>query len=55
MYKRQASDRVLNPAFIEAVGWSAEVTRWINGGLVIVAAGSILKTVIDAVRAVRRR
>lgn len=50
-----ANDHVLNPAFVEAVGWSSDVPRWINGGIVAVCIASLLSTVITAVRDYRQR
>jgi hypothetical protein len=50
-----ANDHLVNPAFVEAVGWSSEVPRWINGGIVAVCIASLLSTVITAVRDYRQR
>ena len=49
------TDRVLNPAFVEAVGWPPTAVRWINAGLVIVSVGTIIHTVVEAVGRARRR
>jgi hypothetical protein len=48
------TDRVLNPAFVEAVGWSPGVVRWINAGLVVTAVGTIIQTLVEGVRRARR-
>jgi len=50
-----ANDHLVNPAFVEAVGWSSDVTKWINGGVVAVCIASLLSTVITAVRDYRQR
>lgn len=50
-----ANDHVVNPAFVEAVGWSSDVPRWINGGIVAVCIASLLSTLITAVRDYRQR
>lgn len=47
------SDRLLNPAFVEAAGWTPDVLRWVELGLVISAAISILSAVADAARRIR--
>lgn len=48
------ADRVLNPAFVEAAGWSPDTTRWINIGLIAVAALTILHTLGQAAGHARR-
>jgi hypothetical protein len=48
------NDRVLNPAFVEAAGWT-QATRWIELGLVISAALAILSGVVEAVKRIRTR
>jgi hypothetical protein len=50
-----ANDHVLNPAFVEAAGWSSDVPKWTNGGIVAVCIASLLSTVITAVRDYRQR
>lgn len=49
------SDRVLNPAFVEAAGWSSSVPQWTNGVLVLVSVGTLVHTVVEAVTRARRR
>ncbi len=43
-----ANDRLLNPAFVDAAGWPAEVTRWINLGLIVTAVLTVMQTAIEA-------
>jgi hypothetical protein len=50
-----ANDRILNPVFIDAVGWSPEVIRWIHIGLIAMSGLTILQTISEGVRRVRRR
>jgi hypothetical protein len=50
-----ANDRVLNPAFVEAVGWGPEVTRWIHIGLIASSVFTILHTIAEGVRRIRQR
>jgi hypothetical protein len=49
------TDRVLNPAFVEAVGWPPTAVRWINAGLVVVSVGTIIHNVAEAIGRARRR
>ncbi|GHH62975.1 hypothetical protein GCM10017673_03080 [Streptosporangium violaceochromogenes] len=49
------TDRVLNPAFAEAAGWSPGVPRWITTGLVAVSAVSLLHTVTEGITRARHR
>jgi hypothetical protein len=44
-----ANDRLLNPAFVDAVGWSDDVTRWINLGLIVAAVIALAQTVVGTV------
>jgi hypothetical protein len=44
-----ADDRLLNPAFVAAAGWPAEVAQWTNTGLVVVAALTTLATAVETV------
>ena len=50
-----ATDRLLNPAFIEAVGWSTEVVRWIHIGLIVASVLTILHTIGEGFGRMRRR
>ena len=50
-----ASDRLVNPAFIEAVGWPPAAQEWINRGLIIIAILSIVSNVIEEIGRARRR
>ncbi|GIG88191.1 permease prefix domain 1-containing protein [Plantactinospora endophytica] len=49
------TDRMLNPAFVEAAGWSPEVPRWIGTGLVVLAVLTILHSIGEAAGQARRR
>ncbi|MFD1933887.1 MULTISPECIES: permease prefix domain 1-containing protein [Nonomuraea] len=50
-----ATHRVLNPAFVEAAGWSPNVPQWIDTGLVVLSAGTLVHTVLEGIgRALRR-
>lgn len=44
-----ASGRLLNPAFVDAVGWQPEVVQWINVGLMIAATIAIAQAVVEVV------
>jgi len=46
------NDHLLNPAFVEAAGWTPAM-RWIELGLVISAGISILSAIVEAVRRIR--
>lgn len=48
------SDRLLNPAFVAAAGWTPAM-RWIELGLVITGGISILSAIGEAVKRVRTR
>lgn len=48
------TDRVLNPAFVDAAGWPSAVPGAISAGLVIVSAVTVLHTLGTAVRLARR-
>jgi len=50
-----ATDRILNPAFIAAAGWPEDAAKWINAGLVVIAIGTLLQTVVEEFRRSRRR
>lgn len=49
------NDRVLNPAFVEAVGWSSNAVEWANRGLVIAAVLTIVHTVVEAAKRIRNQ
>lgn len=48
-------DKVLNPAFVQAAGWSPDVPRWITTGLVAVSVVSLLHTVTEGIARARHR
>jgi hypothetical protein len=48
-----ANNRVLNPAFIEAVGWSPAAAAWIDNGLIVLSIITILHTIGEAIRRAR--
>ncbi len=50
-----AAARVVNPAFVDAAGWSPEVARWIHIGLIIAATLAVLGLLGDAAGRVRTR
>ncbi|BCB88277.1 permease prefix domain 1-containing protein [Phytohabitans suffuscus] len=50
-----ANDHILNPAFVEAAGWSSGTPKWINGIVVAVCIGSLLSAVVTALRDYRQR
>lgn len=49
-----ANHRVLNPAFVAAVEWSPNVAGWIDTGLIVVAAWTIIYTIFEAAARARR-
>jgi hypothetical protein len=48
-------DRVLNPAFVAAAGWSPTATTWIHTVLVVVAVFTVLHTIGQSAGLARRR
>jgi hypothetical protein len=48
-------NRLLNPAFIEAAGWSANVERWIEIGIIIAAVTTLVHTISEEVSRARGR
>jgi hypothetical protein len=50
-----ANDRLLNPAFIEAAGWSGDLVRTVEIALYALAAVTILHAVAEATTRTRRR
>jgi hypothetical protein len=50
-----STDRVINPAFAAAIGWSSDVTHWINIGLLVAAGLTILISLRDLVTRLIRR
>lgn len=48
-----STQRLLNPAFVEAAGWQPAM-RWVELGVLIAAALSVLSAIGEAVRRVRR-
>ncbi|MFC0528778.1 permease prefix domain 1-containing protein [Phytohabitans kaempferiae] len=49
-----ANDHLLNPAFVEAAGWSA-ADRWTNGIIIAISIGTLLHAVFGGISAIRRR
>jgi hypothetical protein len=50
-----ANGHLLNPAFVEAVGWSSTVEKWINGLVVASCVASLVAAVVNGLRDYRRR
>ncbi|HEX6681368.1 MAG TPA: permease prefix domain 1-containing protein [Candidatus Limnocylindrales bacterium] len=50
-----ANDRLLNPAFVSAAGWTAEVAQWINIGMIVAAVLAIVQNVVEAAVGFRAR
>lgn len=50
-----ANDHVINPAFIESVGWPDEATKWIAPGLMLGGAIGIVSTIGDTIKHARNR
>ncbi|MFG2041813.1 permease prefix domain 1-containing protein [Dactylosporangium sp. NPDC048998] len=50
-----AGDRILNPEFAGAAGWTPDVQRWVNIGLVIAGVVTIVHAVTESVGLARRR
>jgi len=42
-----ASDRVVNPAFVEAVAWPQRASQWIASGLILLAVGALIRVAIE--------
>jgi hypothetical protein len=49
-----ATDHILNPAFVAAIGWPAEVVRWVNPIIIGAACLSLIGTTLELVKTVRR-
>ncbi|WP_283136394.1 permease prefix domain 1-containing protein [Rhizohabitans arisaemae] len=49
-----ANDRVLNPAFVQAIGWSPEAAGRVNTVLIVLAVVSIINTVLQGLIRARR-
>ncbi|BCB73807.1 permease prefix domain 1-containing protein [Phytohabitans flavus] len=49
------NDHILNPAFVEAAGWSSGVRTWINGVVVAVCIASLISAVFTGLRDYRKR
>ena len=49
------TDRLLNPAFVEAAGWSSGVVRWIKVGIVIASITTIIHTIVEGIGRARRQ
>lgn len=50
-----ANDKVVNPAFLESVGWPETATRWIAPGLMLCGAIGIVSAIGDTIRHARNR
>lgn len=50
-----ANDHVLNPAFVEAAGWSSTAVRWTNGIIVATCVASLVNAVVIGLRDYRKR
>lgn len=49
------NDRLLNPAFATAAQWTPGTSRWIGAGVLTVAIGTLLFTVLEELGRARRR
>lgn len=49
------NDRIVNPAFVEAAGWAPSSIDWIHSGLIVLSVITIIHSVFEGVRRVRRR
>ncbi|MFF5206091.1 permease prefix domain 1-containing protein [Streptosporangium sp. NPDC000396] len=49
------NDKVLNPAFTEAAGWSPAVPQWVRTVLIVISIGSLVLTVAERIAQSRRR
>lgn len=50
-----SNNRILNPAFVEAVGWSPRAADWLNTGLIILSVLTLIHAVTTTVSRSRRR
>ncbi len=50
-----ANEKLLNPAFVQAAGWSASTPRWINIGIIVVSALTVVHTITEGIRRARHR
>lgn len=50
-----ANDHILNPAFVEAAGWSSTTPKWTNGIVVAVCVASLVSAVVNGLRDYRQR
>lgn len=50
-----SNNRILNPAFADAAGWSAAAVDWLNAGLVVLSVVTLLSAVGTAVGRARQR
>ncbi|MFC4062842.1 permease prefix domain 1-containing protein [Planomonospora corallina] len=50
-----ANGKVLNPAFVQAAGWPADVPRWIGTGIVVISVLTVVHTVTEGIRRARHR
>jgi hypothetical protein len=50
-----ANDRLVNPAFIEAIGWAPEAHVWINRGIIAIGVLSILSAIFEEIKRARHR
>ena len=49
-----ANDRVVNPAFVDAAGWSPSTIDWIHSGLIVLAIITVIHSAVEGVRRLRR-
>jgi hypothetical protein len=49
-----ANDRILNPEFIAAAGWSDDANRWVYIGIVATSIGTLAHAVVEAAKQVRK-
>jgi hypothetical protein len=50
-----SNKRIVNPAFVEAVGWSPAAADWIHSGLIVLAIFTVIHSVVEGVRRLRPR
>ena len=50
-----ANERLVNPAFLDAMEWTDQVHSWINRGVIILGVVSILSAVFEEIKRARRR
>ncbi|PZG36794.1 hypothetical protein C1I98_26410 [Spongiactinospora gelatinilytica] len=50
-----ANGKALNPAFVQAAGWSPDVPRWVGIGLVVISVITVLNAVVGGIARARNR